>query len=40
VLDNGERIIVEILASADGRSIVTGVEPGQRVSITVPTDEG
>lgn len=40
VLDSGERVTVEILASANGRSIVTGVEPGQRVRITVPADEG
>ncbi len=38
VLESGERVTVEILASADGRSIVTGVEPGERVLVTAPTD--
>lgn len=38
MLDDGSRAPIEIVASADGRSIVTGVEPGQRIAAAVGED--
>lgn len=38
VTDAGERIDIELLASNDGMSIVTGVEPGDRVLLPEPSE--